>query len=118
MEIVLLDPWPVRVLDPLGLGHVTRGEVGHVAELERVDRHELANEIVFHIAIHPLDHGDDRDQEHDANRHPDQSKEALELLYPDLTQGESNGVDERHFRRSSVSISPSLRTITRPACAA
>src|SRR5579862_8528178 len=118
MEVVFFDPWTVIPFHPLGLGDVTCAKIGVVSELERVDRDQLPDEVVLHISVHPLDNGDDRDQEHHADRHAGDGEEALELLHPDLIQRESDRVDESHARRLSVSISPSRNTITRLAWAA
>ena len=57
---------------------------------------QLPDEVVLHVPPHPLDDGDDGDEEHHADAHAQQREEALQLLGADLGQRQSDGFKQRH----------------------
>ena len=96
MQIFLGDTGPMGVLDPCTFVFIADVDLGKAAELETVHRHELPDQVVFHVLTHALDDRDDGNEEHDADGHAQQREEALELLYSYLLQRQSKGLEPRH----------------------
>src|SRR5438094_3166524 len=90
VDILLIKARPLLPFTPL----VARGvvpEPGEAPERKGVGAENSADEVVLDVSAHPLDDRDDGDEEHDADRHAGEGEEALELLHPDLREGESDG---------------------------
>jgi len=67
-----------------------------VTQLEGVHGDELADEVLLHVAPHPLDDGHHGDEEHHADADAEQREGTLELLGPDGAEGQTNGIEKRH----------------------
>ena len=90
---VILDARPALHLPPSCLARRCRRSRRSRRKLEGVDSDELADEIVLHVAAHPLDDRDDGDEEHDADHHAEQREEALQLLHADLREREAHRLE-------------------------
>src|SRR6185369_4229345 len=91
------DQGPPLPFAPLGLRYVV-AEPREATERERVRAEDSAGEIVLHVSRHAGDDRDDGDEEHDADRHAEQREEALELLYANRLERESDRfVEEFHL---------------------
>ena len=96
LDVGFLDARAAAQLAPVVVVVVADVDVGAIAELERVDRHDLADHLVGHVAAHAADDRHDGDQECDTDHHAEQGEEALELLHPDGLERESDGFEEGH----------------------
>src|SRR2546426_12490949 len=81
---------------PHRVRHVADLHVGESPQPERVHAEDRTRELVRHVAVHPLDHRDDRDEEHHADVHADDGEDALQLLRPDGLEGEAERFEEGH----------------------
>jgi hypothetical protein len=48
-----------------------------VPQLERVDADQFPDQVVFHVATHPLDDRHDGDEEHHADAHAEERERAF-----------------------------------------
>ena len=83
LHVLLIEAGPPNPFAPFRLSGVV-AEPRKATQRERVRPEHASDEVVLDVVAHPLNDRDDRDEEHDADRHAEQREEALEFLNANL----------------------------------
>ncbi len=94
--IVVADPGPAPPRQPDLIGNVAGHDAGPLPQLEGVGPHEGVGELFHHVPVHALHDRHYCDEKSDADEHPDEGEETLQLLRAKSGEGHPHRFQQPH----------------------